>query len=369
MQIYKHSFPLDTMISPTSTTWDFYPYNMHPLTKLCFFDIETTGLSADTSNIYLIGAGYYENDSFNVIQWFADDYNSEKDILISFLNFLQPYEILFQYNGNSFDIPFIKNKCKRHKVNCSILNEIKPIDLYINLRKYADLLGLPNKKLKSFEQYIGLNRDDTFDGGQLIEVYAEYIQNQYLRKENEPLLKLLLLHNYEDITGLSQVASLMFLKELGKLNVTVNNIASDTENVTVTYSCNLPGDFNFEGDIGKTHCVWSRNEIVLTIPVLNTELCYFYNDYKDYYYMIEEDTVIHKSVAIYADASVRRKAKKSECFTKHYGAYIPVNKSGCFSQEMHIFRTEYTSKEHYIELTDELLNDKKFFEKYYMQSY
>ena len=223
MITYTHSFNLKEMISPDKS-WNFYPYNTYELSQICYFDIETTGLSADTSNIYLIGVGSYtDSDTFTVIQWFADDYNSEKNILKEFLEYIKQFDIIIHYNGSTFDIPYINKKCKRHAVNPSALNEMKNLDIYHALRKYAALLQLPDKKLKSFERYVGLNRDDTFNGGELIEVYAEYIQNIYLRKENDKLLKLLLLHNYEDITGLSQVASLLFLKEIGKIPVEINN--------------------------------------------------------------------------------------------------------------------------------------------------
>ena len=49
------------------------------------------------------------------------------------------------------------------------------------LRKYAKPLGLENKKLKSFERYIGIAREDEFDGGALIEIYVEYIHNKLMR--------------------------------------------------------------------------------------------------------------------------------------------------------------------------------------------
>lgn len=375
MITYTHTFSLDKMISPTGDNWDFYPYNEYVLSEICFFDIETTGLSADTSNIYLIGAGVYENDYFKVIQWFADDYNSEKDMLISFIDFIKSYKVIMHYNGSVFDIPFIQRKCRRHRLNSTPLGNLKSVDLYTSLRKYASLLNLPNKKLKSFEAYIGLDRDDMFDGGQLIDVYAEYMQNKYLAKDNDMLLKLLLLHNYEDITGLSQVASLLFLKELNRLSVTVNNISfsEDNSDIIVTYSCLLCGNYNFSYEIPVSDTgmaiklSFSMDRITLSIPVFRTALNYYFTDYKDYYYMTEEHTVMHKSVAVYTDSSVRRKAKKSECYVSKEGVFIPVIKSGCFSADMHIFRKDYTSKNYFIEFTDDMYENTEWLLTYYRQ--
>lgn len=370
MKIYNKCFPLDTMITPTDNNWGFYPYNEYDIHDLCFFDIETTGLSPDAASIYLIGAGCYHNSEFKVTQWFADDYRSEKEILLSFLDFLTYYKVILQYNGNSFDIPFIRKKCKLHSVDCSILNEMKCIDLYVCLRRYGNMLGLPNKKLKSFERYIGLERDDVYDGGHLIKVYADYMQAKYLRKDNENLLDMLLLHNCEDITGLSQVSSLLFLKEISNIPlsaISIDYLTGDQDYLEVKFNCILPGDFTFNSESitsNPVNCYWAKNQLIMKIPVIKDTLRYYFSDYKDYYYMLEEKTVMHKSVAIYTDASVRRKAKKAECFIEKEGIFIPVNKPGCYSQEMHIFRYDYTSKENYIELTQDIMNCPKWFEQY-----
>lgn len=364
------------MVSPVNTTWDFYPYNTYSYKDMCFFDIETTGLSAAASSIYLIGAGHYEGDSFVVIQWFADDYNSEEDIINAFLEHVSSYKLLFQYNGNTFDLPYIRSKCRQYHISCNNLNNMIHMDLYASLRQYGSLLNLPNRKLISFERYIGLNRDDTYNGGELIHVYSEYMQHKYLHGENEALLKTLLLHNYEDITGLSQVASLMFLKELNKLNVNVINVDSTGNSINVTYECNIPGNYSFKINIpcepgqytgSSIICSFNNNSIDLSIPIIHTSLLYYFKDYKDYYYMINEGTVIHKSVAIYSDSSVRRKAKKSECCVSKTGDFIPIKKQGCYSENMRIFKKDYTSKEYYIEYSDTLLTETDWLVKYYRQ--
>ena len=379
MKIYEHSFSCQDMVSPINNTWDFSPYDEYSPYELCFFDIETTGLSPATSSIYLIGAGHYEHDTFKVTQWFADDYDSEKVILESFLEYISRFRVLLQYNGNTFDLPFIRTKCKTHNVDYSIMNNFKHIDLYACLRRYSRLLNLPNKKLKSFEQYVGLNRDDIYNGGELIAVYSQYMQNKILHKENDSLLELLLLHNYEDITGLSQVASLLFLKELDRLPLTVTAASYSNNTLDIIYSCNIPGNYSFKLDIpfGQSPdstpynivCSWSKSDIHLSIPVIQTTLNYYFSDYKDYYYMINEGTVMHKSVAVYTDASVRRKARKSECYVSRTGLFIPICKQGCFSKEFHIFKSDYTSKEYYIEYSEELHINTDLLIEYYRQMF
>lgn len=368
MKVYEHRFECSNMVSPVDTVWDFYPYNEYDLSKLCFFDIETTGLSPDTASIYLIGAGYYEGRQYVVKQWFADDYNSEEIIIKEFLTFLQDYEILFEYNGNTFDIPFVRKKAAFYKTDCKVLNNIKTIDMYLTLRKYAEMLGLPNKKLKSFENYVGIIREDEYDGGALIEVYLQYIQKKFMNRENEEDLKLLLLHNYEDITGLSQVASLLYLKELSAMEAVFEKayLSDEDRCLNIDYVCQVPYACSFfVDDYIKVVCEDKR--IHLKINLYKGELRYYFADYKDYYYMIEEETVMHKSIAQYTDKCARRKAKKSECYVKKEDIYVPVTKHGCFSTEYHVFKEEYTSKQYYLRLADIDFTDTVFFRIYYGQ--
>ena len=91
----------------------FFP---EPAENICFFDIETTGLSPKVSSLYLIGAAVWNTDHFDLVQWFADDYTSEKDILLSFSDFVSTCTTGVHYNGSSFDIPYLEKKYMAHKL-------------------------------------------------------------------------------------------------------------------------------------------------------------------------------------------------------------------------------------------------------------
>ena len=51
---------------------------------ILYFDIETTGLSASRSDLYLIGLGFYDGDHFKTLFLFNDDGCSEPEILAEF---------------------------------------------------------------------------------------------------------------------------------------------------------------------------------------------------------------------------------------------------------------------------------------------
>ena len=83
--------------------------------ELLFFDIETTGFSAGNTVLYMIGCMYFKYGTWNVIQWFNDDDSSEFDILKRFSEFSRNYRVLIHYNGDGFDIPYIRKKLEIHQ--------------------------------------------------------------------------------------------------------------------------------------------------------------------------------------------------------------------------------------------------------------
>ena len=59
--------------------------------EILFFDIETTGFSGEYSHLYLIGCISYQENGWNLIQWFADSRDGERDLLHAFFAFMKNY--------------------------------------------------------------------------------------------------------------------------------------------------------------------------------------------------------------------------------------------------------------------------------------
>jgi DNA polymerase I len=80
--------------------------------KHYYLDIETSGLNPETDRIYAIGI---MNDDYQPVIFM--DYIESK-ILVQFLDFLEKFKIdvLHQYNGLRFDLPFIIAKLKKYKL-------------------------------------------------------------------------------------------------------------------------------------------------------------------------------------------------------------------------------------------------------------
>lgn len=284
--------------------------------RILYFDIETTGLSPLNSMIYLIGAGYYsDNYNYKVIQWFADNAIDEEMILESFIEFTKDFKYLVSYNGDAFDIQFIKKRLKY--LNSHIQFNITSIDLYKTVKSIKNKLKLNDCKLKTVEMYLGNFREDEYLGGQLIDVYRKYL----ISKSNS-LESILLLHNYEDIIGLIKSSYIYYLSEIFSGNFIINEIGQDKGYINI--SCKIPYRFLKDISIEKEYCqILIRNkELTLKIPLLEETLKYFYENFKDYYYLISEDEAIHKSVAQFVDKDNKRKANKNNCYKKLKNTYL-----------------------------------------------
>lgn len=335
----------------------------YPLHQICFFDIETTGLSADISSLYLIGCGHFEQNEkaeyrMIITQWFADDYVSECELLKAFSDFLQSFSYVFHYNGSGFDIPYLEKKYHSHHIKSPFSDTtgsfLTTIDLYKQLRPFKKIFPLPNLKLTSLEHFLHIKRQDTYSGKDCIELYVNYMKHKYYREKSaqENCQKCLLLHNHDDITGTflcSQI--LLYLDAIFFKNASEEtpackngssehkNYSAEIENSVLFYRIKtdgyFPSSFNYESTFGYQSLNFSLkfkdNLCQIALPLHEMTGYYFFPDYKNYYYLPAEDTAIHKSVAQFVPAAHRSKATAKNCYTKKEGLFleVPSLKSKC----------------------------------------
>lgn len=332
-----------------------YPLeNLSQKSKILFFDIETTGFSRKYCSIYLIGCMYFVGDTPMYIQWLAENINDEANILMAFHKFIKDYDTLIHFNGNSFDIPFVKARGEKYRLDFDF-ERFNSIDIYKKISRLSHILNLENLKQKSFEKYLGLNRSDPFSGGDLIEVYK-----QYTLGKDEKLLIPLLLHNCEDVWYMGYLTSLLAIWDLFDEKYHVDSYSlNEYENIHNEKCIEIVINLILEESL-PAPLSFSKNNIFLkaenkgamiSIKAQNTVLKLFYPDYKDYYYLPEEDKAMHKSVAMFVNSEFRKKATASTCYEKRKDTYVPVfcNHNDTFS---YLFREDYKSKERYIRIED-----------------
>ena len=297
-----------------------------------FFDIETTGFSKDNTILYLIGCGYFIENGFQFIQWFNDDGTSEEEILLAFHDILKQKDWqLVTFNGNSFDIPYLKRHYELNELPCDI-ESFPSLDFYQFLKPFQSLFQMTHGKQKDWEHFLELYREDIYDGGQLIAVYKEYLMNK-----EEALLHNLLLHNEEDLLGMKYLLPLfsyrmLLSKNLSLIKVSPGEILFEKGTGSIAMSCKLPlalpKPLNFSTSIGSISTDKNDSSIlIISLPYIEETLKHFFKDYRNYYYLPEEDRAVHKSVGCYVERKYRRAAKASTCYIKKAGIFLPIPKT------------------------------------------
>ncbi|MCK9443854.1 MAG: ribonuclease H-like domain-containing protein [Tissierellaceae bacterium] len=177
-----------------------------PEKNVCFVDIETTGLNRNKEIIYLIGLLFFNrsSDSWVLNQYFANSIEMEKDILGAFNSEINNFDVVITYNGDSFDLPFIRYRLKRYDIDGIYLDDITSFDLYKIIRSNNMYLNLPNLKLKTLEQFLGIEREDKLSGFECIGLYYDYMESN-----NSVLRENILKHNYDDLVNMLDTMNIL----------------------------------------------------------------------------------------------------------------------------------------------------------------
>lgn len=331
-----------------------------------YFDIETTGFSADVTALYLIGCIYFKEGEWQLLQWFAEDNKSEKEALSAFSDFIKDKKYLICYNGTTFDLPYLTKKYEKYSLSFQAY-KYKIIDFYRVFSSYRKFLGLSGLKQKEVEAYLGILREDKYSGGELVEWYAKFLKLRFSdSSEKEEIHKTLILHNSDDLAGLARLTKLYnFIKELETLINSGDELEIDcvVDDTTGKIILSTKVDFDIlrkdelRGD-GFSCCFIDEstaNRIDLTLDMYETELKLFYKDYKNYYYLPKEDMVIHKSLAAFVDKENKVKASASNCYTRQRGSFIKLPESGFLP----VFKADYSDITIYTLVNDKVLDSKE----------
>ncbi len=333
------------------------------LQDFLFIDIETTGFTAKTSTLYMIGIAYFENNFWHITQFFAEDDTQETELLHAFSELISNYRYLVHFNGNNFDLPYLMQKCEHYNISCN-LSSLCGIDIYKRIAPYKFFLKLPNCKQKTLESFLDINRIDTFNGGELIGIYKDYISEPTDFARN-----LLLQHNFDDMKGMLEILPILSYSDIFEGGVTAKKVQSNhytdyagNSKRELIMTLSLPSYLPKTISVGANDCYFRAegNMASLKVPVIEEELKYFYANYSDYYYLPTEDVALHKSVAGFVDREHRVPATAATCYTRKLSCYLP-------QWDMLVepfFKRDYKSKSLYFELTDELKRDRETFHKY-----
>lgn len=325
----------DTIPCTKKTPYSPYLCSRASVHDILFFDIETTGFVTANTTLYLIGVLYYRDNAYHIRQWFNEDGKQEKEMIHAFTSFCSDFSHLVHFNGSTFDLPYLRQKAEACQIPFDIEQSLCQIDIYKEIKAYKSIFSLENLKQKSIEAFLGIERKDTYSGGELIRLYQKYAA-----RPSKELEDILLLHNHDDLLGMPLFSDILnYNTFFNHLEVTHVTYEYDTTTLSIHFS------FSEEAFLPK-RITYSRNNIYLNayettaticLPILSGTLRHYFSDYKNYYYLPQEDMAIHKSVATYVDAENKVKATKKNCYIKKTAIFVP-----CFQSD----QADYVFKEH-----------------------
>lgn len=319
-----------------------------------FFDIETTGLSKQNSQVYLIGCSYTADGKRYIRQYLAESALDEARILDAFLEFAAGYDKLIHFNGSVFDVPYIDFKSDYYGFK-EKLSEKENFDIYRQVKPLKKLLELENLNQKSIERFLKIKRDDEMNGGELISYYYDFERTGSKQSE-----KLILLHNFDDMKGMLKILPILNYLEILKGNFKFKNMKTIAD--TAVFDYELPRALPVAFEHKKDSFLIAGDERLLEINAkIYSNNAYFpLEDFKNYLYLPEEDKVIHKDVGQFVEKSRVRKATKKDCFLKKESEFLMQY------EEVYrpVFYMEKDRKTKLFEMNGEMKNAPKQLEKY-----
>ncbi len=328
-----------------------------------FIDIETTGLSPAKAHIYMIGLIYIQDDEPVFEGLIAETPSDEEYILKAFLDIVSGYRMLIHFNGTTFDLPFIVSRCRAYDLTFDP-GAYESLDIYRCISHYKRLLGLNNCKQKTVERFLGFDREDTYSGGELIDVYQRYTASK-----DDGLYRILFTHNYDDLCGMYNILPVVAYGRMGQdIPDSIDTDISEYKGydglihkeLLIRYTLSLDIPHPVSSSLQGIFLSVRERNVLIKVPVYEGELKLFYNDPKEYYYLPEEDIAIHKSVSAYMDKRFRQPATAGNCYTRLTGTFLPQ-----FSEFfIPVCKSSYESKDLYFEFGTDKACDIPFLQRY-----
>jgi uncharacterized protein len=172
-----------------------------PVERLRFFDLETTGLSGGTCTLaFLAAVGRIEGGDFELTQLFLEDFPGEGIFIEALLKLFGEGDAMVSYNGKAFDMPLLRTRC--------VMNAMPPprlachLDaLFASRRLWRRVHGGASLGLLERE-VLGIERAEDLPGAMIPEAWLDFA-----RKGDNPLMRLVLSHNADDVIGLARLAA------------------------------------------------------------------------------------------------------------------------------------------------------------------
>ncbi len=319
-----------------------------------------------------------------VTQIMAESSSEEILLLEQFETILRRYDTIIEFNGDRFDLPYMKEKYASHNLS-DPFEHCRTVDLYREIRPYKNIFGMSRLNQKSVEKFLHITRKDPYNGGELIDVYRS-VRNHSCSDE-ESAVNALFLHNYEDVLGMLAMTPLLSYRLAMESTAPVMVCRNEDDGqrsgcriIEAAFTLDVPVPSPLQLVLGnrisgvqnevdasrenepKAACCISIAGDQASVTLYLAPLClyHYFPDYRNYYYLPEEDMAIHKSVASFVDASHRKKATAQNCYVKKQALFLP--QAGDHFQP--VFQRCYKDLVSWFEYQPEITEDSESFSDY-----
>ncbi|MGF7184521.1 hypothetical protein GGQ84_000605 [Desulfitispora alkaliphila] len=175
--------------------------------ELVFLDIEATSLYPNQP-LFLVGIMYCSSVSaqgmeFKIQQYLGEAPAEEGALLLDLGQTLREFQAVVTYNGNKYDLPYIQERWKAHKIEGKMPG--LAVDLLLQARRrYKGIL--PNCKLQTLEQeLLGFKRQGDIPGYIIPRAYYDYVN-----RGNQDVMDKILYHNRLDLIYMVKLLQKLF---------------------------------------------------------------------------------------------------------------------------------------------------------------
>ena len=171
------------------------------LQRALFFDTETTGLAGGTGTVpFLIGIGWFEDQSMRIQQLFLPELGREAPMLHWLRERVQQSSCLVSFNGKTFDWPLLRSRFVLNRVRAPVLPP--HLDLLHCARRVLRS-RLKSVRLVELERRVlGMYREDDVSGALIPQLYFDYLGGG----DVSPIAKVIE-HNANDLIALAALVA------------------------------------------------------------------------------------------------------------------------------------------------------------------
>ena len=169
--------------------------------RALFFDTETTGLAGGTGTVpFLIGIGWFEDESLRIQQLFLPELGREAPMLHWLRERITRSSCLVSFNGKTFDWPLLRSRFVMNRV-CA--PELPPhLDLLHCARRILRRRLRSIRLVELERQVLGMYREDDVSGALIPQLYFDYLDGG----DVSPIARVIE-HNANDLIALAALVA------------------------------------------------------------------------------------------------------------------------------------------------------------------